>query len=37
MTTVEENSGPVNDPTTDYNIFDEQFVRDPYQIGRAHV
>ncbi|MFZ9076766.1 MAG: cytochrome P450, partial [Ilumatobacteraceae bacterium] len=30
MTTLEENSGPVNDPTTDYNIFDPEFVRDPY-------
>ena len=30
MTTLEENSGPVNDPTTDFNIFDPEFVRDPY-------
>ncbi|NBR93054.1 MAG: hypothetical protein EBT46_06210, partial [Actinobacteria bacterium] len=30
MTTVEENSGPVTDPTSDYNIFDAEFVRDPY-------
>ena len=28
MTTLEENAGPVNDPTTDYNIFDPEFVRD---------
>ena len=25
MTTLEENAGPVNDPTTDYNIFDPEF------------
>ena len=30
MTTLEENAGPVNDPTTDFNIFDPEFVRDPY-------
>ena len=30
MTTLEENSGPVTDPTTDFNIFDPEFVRDPY-------
>jgi len=30
MATLEENSGPVNDPTTDFNIFDPEFVRDPY-------
>jgi cytochrome P450 len=30
MTTLEENSGPVNNPTTDFNIFDPEFVRDPY-------
>jgi cytochrome P450 len=30
MTTLEENSGPVNDPTTDFSIFDPEFVRDPY-------
>ena len=30
MSTLEENAGPVNDPTTDYNIFDPEFVRDPY-------
>ena len=28
MTTLEENAGPVNDPTTDFNIFDPEFVRD---------
>lgn len=30
MTTLEENAGPVNDPKTDYNIFDPEYVRDPY-------
>ena len=30
MTTLEENAGPVNDPITDFNIFDPEFVRDPY-------
>lgn len=30
MTTLEENAGPVADPTTDFNIFDPDFVRDPY-------
>lgn len=30
MTALEENSGPVLDPLTDFNIFDPEFVRDPY-------